>query len=258
MNDIDSVVSLRNVKKAFGKNIVLDGINLEVQKGEVVVICGRSGSGKSTLLRCIDQLETSDSGEIRAAGHFMGYREVKGTFIPLNDSAIARQQRDIGMVFQNFNLFPHVSVLENIMLAPTRILKRNRLEVEQEALDLLEKVGLPDKRNAYPRQLSGGQQQRIAIARALAMKPKLMLFDEPTSALDPELVGDVLEVMRDMKSAGITMLVVSHEMNFARDAADRIIFMDQGKIVEQGPPKEIFEAPRNERTRVFLSRVMGS
>ena len=171
MNDIENVVSLKNVKKAFGKNVVLDGIDLDVRKGEVVVICGRSGSGKSTLLRCIDQLETIDSGEIRAAGHLMGFREVKGKLVSLSDAAVARQQRDIGMVFQNFNLFPHVSVLENIMLAPTKILKRSRSEVEQEALALLEKVGLPDKRNAYPRQLSGGQQQRIAIARALAMKP---------------------------------------------------------------------------------------
>ena len=256
MNDIDSVVSLRNVKKAFGKNIVLDGINLEVQKGEVVVICGRSGSGKSTLLRCIDQLETSDSGEIHAAGHLMGYREVKGTFIPLNDSAIARQQRDIGMVFQNFNLFPHVSVLENIMLAPTRILKRNRLEVEQEALDLLEKVGLPDKRNAYPRQLSGGQQQRIAIARALAMKPKLMLFDEPTSALDPEMIYEVLDVMVDLSKAGMTMIVVTHEMGFARAAADRVILMHNAKIVEDAKPSEFFEKPKSEHTRLFLSKIL--
>lgn len=256
MNDIGSVVSLKNVKKAFGNNVVLDGINLEVHKGEVVVICGRSGSGKSTLLRCIDQLETSDSGEIRAVGHLMGFRETNGILTPLKDAAISRQQRDIGMVFQNFNLFPHVSVLENIMLAPTKILKRNRLEVEKEALLLLEKVGLPDKKNAYPRQLSGGQQQRIAIARALAMKPKLMLFDEPTSALDPEMISEVLDVMVDLSEAGMTMIVVTHEMGFARAAADRVILMHNAKIVEDAAPRDFFENPKSDHTRLFLSKIL--
>ena len=256
MNDIENVVSLKNVKKAFGKNVVLDGIDLDVRQGEVVVICGRSGSGKSTLLRCIDQLETIDSGEIRAAGHLMGFREVKGKLVSLSDAAVARQQRDIGMVFQNFNLFPHVSVLENIMLAPTKILKRRRSEVEQEALALLEKVGLPDKRNAYPRQLSGGQQQRIAIARAFAMKPKLMLFDEPTSALDPEMISEVLDVMIDLSKAGMTMIVVTHEMGFARAAADRVILMHNASIVEDAAPKEFFENPKSEHTQLFLSKIL--
>ena len=256
MNDIENVVSLRNVKKSFGQNVVLDGIDLDVKKGEVVVICGRSGSGKSTLLRCIDQLETIDSGQICAAGHLMGFREVNGKVTPLSDAAIARQQRDIGMVFQNFNLFPHVSVLENIMLAPTKILKRNKAQVEQEALALLDKVGLPDKRNAYPRQLSGGQQQRIAIARALAMKPKLMLFDEPTSALDPEMISEVLDVMVDLSEAGMTMIVVTHEMGFARAAADRVILMHDARIVEDAIPHEFFEKPKSEHTKLFLSKIL--
>ena len=254
MNDIENVVSLKNVKKAFGKNVVLDGIDLDVRKGEVVVICGRSGSGKSTLLRCIDQLETIDSGEIRAAGHLMGFREVKGKLVSLSDAAVARQQRDIGMVFQNFNLFPHVSVLENIMLAPTKILKRSRSEVEQEALALLEKVGLPDKRNAYPRQLSGGQQQRIAIARALAMKPKLMLFDEPTSALDPEMISEVLDVMVDLSKAGMTMIVVTHEMGFARAAADRVILMHNASIVEDAAPKEFLKIQKVNIRNYFFQK----
>ena len=186
----------------------------------------------------------------------MGYKQVNDKFIPLNDSAIARQQRDIGMVFQNFNLFPHVSVIENIMLAPTRILKRNRSEVEQEAMALLERVGLPDKKNAYPRQLSGGQQQRIAIARALAMKPKLMLFDEPTSALDPEMISEVLDVMVDLSKAGMTMIVVTHEMGFARAAADRVILMHNAKIVEDADPSQFFESPKSEHTRLFLSKIL--
>jgi ABC-type polar amino acid transport system ATPase subunit len=186
----------------------------------------------------------------------MGFRETNGILTPLKDAAISRQQRDIGMVFQNFNLFPHVSVLENIMLAPTKILKRNRLEVEKEALLLLEKVGLPDKKNAYPRQLSGGQQQRIAIARALAMKPKLMLFDEPTSALDPEMISEVLDVMVDLSEAGMTMIVVTHEMGFARAAADRVILMHNAKIVEDAEPHDFFENPKSDHTRLFLSKIL--
>ncbi|MDG1320281.1 MAG: amino acid ABC transporter ATP-binding protein [Paracoccaceae bacterium] len=256
MNDTGLVVAIKNVKKSFGNNVVLDGINLDVSKGEVVVICGRSGSGKSTLLRCIDQLETVDSGEIRAAGHLMGFKELNAKIVPLKDAAVAIQQRDIGMVFQNFNLFPHVSVLENIMIAPTRILKRKKDEVEKEALALLERVGLPDKKNAYPRQLSGGQQQRIAIARALAMKPKLMLFDEPTSALDPEMISEVLDVMVDLSKAGMTMIVVTHEMGFARAAADRVILMHDAKIVEDATPKDFFENPKSEHTRLFLSKIL--
>lgn len=256
MHDENTAVLIKNVKKAFGKNVVLDGINLEVKKGEVVVICGRSGSGKSTLLRCIDQLETIDSGQIHAVGHLMGFKEINGKIVPLKDSIIAKQQRDIGMVFQNFNLFPHVSVLQNIMLAPIKILKRDKAEVEAEAFALLKRVGLPDKKNAYPRQLSGGQQQRIAIARALAMKPKLMLFDEPTSALDPEMISEVLDVMVDLSKAGMTMIVVTHEMGFARAAADRVILMHDAQIVEDAKPKDFFDSPESEHTRLFLSKIL--
>ena len=256
MHDITSVVSLKNVRKSFGNTLVLKGIDLEVLKGEVVVICGRSGSGKSTLLRCIDHLETIDSGQIRAAGHLIGFKEIKGKFVPLNDSAIARQQRDIGMVFQNFNLFPHISVLENIMLAPEKILKRKRSAVKQEAMKLLERVGLPDRQNAYPRQLSGGQQQRVAIARALAMQPKLMLFDEPTSALDPEMISEVLDVMVDLSEAGMTMIVVTHEMGFARAAADRVILMHDGEIVEDSSPNDFFERPKSDHAQLFLSKIL--
>jgi len=253
----EPVVIIENVRKAFGDNVVLRDVSMTVRKGEVVVICGRSGSGKSTLLRCIDQLETIDGGTIRAAGHLMGFREKDGKRIPLGDSDVARQQRDLGMVFQNFNLFPHISVIENIMLAPTRILGRPRAEVKEEARALLARVGLPEKENAYPRQLSGGQQQRVAIARALAMKPKVMLFDEPTSALDPETVSEVLEVMIDLSHAGMTMIVVTHEMGFARAAADRVVLMHGGEIVEEAPPEQFFTNPKSEHTRVFLSKILS-
>ena len=253
----EPVVIIENVRKAFGDNLVLRDVSMTVRKGEVVVICGRSGSGKSTLLRCIDQLETIDGGTIRAAGHLMGFREANGKRIPLRDYEIARQQRDLGMVFQNFNLFPHISVIENIMLAPTRILGRPRAEVREEARALLARVGLPEKENAYPRQLSGGQQQRVAIARALAMKPKVMLFDEPTSALDPETVSEVLEVMIDLSHAGMTMIVVTHEMGFARAAADRVVLMHGGEIVEEAPPEQFFTNPKSEHTRVFLSKMLS-
>ena len=256
MHDENTAVLIKNVKKAFGKNVVLDGINLEVKKGEVVVICGRSGSGKSTLLRCIDQLETIDSGQIHAVGHLMGFKEINGKIVPLKDSIIAKQQRDIGMVFQNFNLFPHVSVLQNIMMAPIKILKRDKAEVEAEAFALLKRVGLPDKKNAYPRQLSGGQQQRIAIARALAMKPKLMLFDEPTSALDPEMIKEVLDTMVSLAEDGMSMICVTHEMGFARKVANRVIFMDEGQIIEEKDPEEFFNNPENERTKLFLSQIL--
>lgn len=252
----DPIVLIENVRKAFGDNEVLRGVSMTIRKGEVVVICGRSGSGKSTLLRCIDQLETIDGGTIRAAGHLMGFRDKGGKLVPLRDSEIAVQQRDLGMVFQNFNLFPHISVIENIMLAPTRILGRPRAEVKDEARALLARVGLPEKENAYPRQLSGGQQQRVAIARALAMKPKVMLFDEPTSALDPETVSEVLDVMIDLSHAGMTMIVVTHEMGFARAAADRVVLMHGGEIVEDAPPEEFFTAPKSEHTRVFLSKIL--
>ena len=252
----EPIVIVAGVRKAFGDNEVLRDVSLTVRRGEVVVICGRSGSGKSTLLRCIDQLETIDDGTIRAAGHLMGFRETGGKRIPLRDAQIARQQRDLGMVFQNFNLFPHISVIENIMLAPVRILKRNREEVREEARELLRRVGLPDKEHAYPRQLSGGQQQRVAIARALAMKPKVMLFDEPTSALDPEMIHEVLDVMVDLSEQGMTMIVVSHEMGFARAAADRVLLMHEGEIVEEAPPEEFFLNPRSPQARLFLSKIL--
>ncbi|MEM9429774.1 MAG: amino acid ABC transporter ATP-binding protein [Pseudomonadota bacterium] len=252
----EPVVVIDDVSKAFHGTPVLKGVSLTVQKSEVVVICGRSGSGKSTLLRCIDQLETIDSGTIHAAGHLMGFREKNGKRVPLGDAQVARQQRDLGMVFQNFNLFPHVSVLDNITMAPVRILKRNKVKVVEEARALLRRVGLPDKENAYPRQLSGGQQQRVAIARALAMKPKVMLFDEPTSALDPEMISEVLDVMVDLSQQGMTMIVVTHEMGFARAAADRVVLMHDGRIVEEAPPQEFFETPKSEHTRLFLSKIL--
>ncbi|PWR04635.1 ectoine/hydroxyectoine ABC transporter ATP-binding protein EhuA [Meridianimarinicoccus roseus] len=250
------IVMIEKVCKSFGENHVLRDVSLTVRQGEVVVICGRSGSGKSTLLRCIDQLETIDGGTIRAAGHLMGFRERNGKRQPLRDAEIAVQQRDLGMVFQNFNLFPHISVIENITLAPVRILKRKRAEVREEARELLKRVGLPDKENAYPRQLSGGQQQRVAIARALAMKPKVMLFDEPTSALDPEMISEVLDVMTGLSEQGMTMIVVTHEMGFARAAADRVILMHDGGIVEEAAPEKFFGNPESEHTRLFLSKIL--
>jgi len=252
----EPIVIIDRVRKSFGANVVLRDVSLTVSKGEVVVICGRSGSGKSTLLRCIDQLETIDGGTIRAAGHLMGFREKNGALVPLRDGQIARQQRDLGMVFQNFNLFPHISVIDNITLAPVRILKRNKTEAREEARALLQRVGLPEKENAYPRQLSGGQQQRVAIARALAMKPKVMLFDEPTSALDPEMISEVLDVMVDLSEQGMTMIVVTHEMGFARAAADRVVLMHGGEIVEEAAPQEFFTNPKSEHTRLFLSKIL--
>ena len=253
----EPIVVIDRVQKSFGGNYVLKEVSLTVRQGEVVVICGRSGSGKSTLLRCIDQLESIDGGTIQAAGHLMGFRERNGKRVPLRDAQIAHQQRDLGMVFQNFNLFPHVSVIDNITMAPVRILKRDRAEVREEARMLLARVGLPDKENAYPRQLSGGQQQRVAIARALAMKPKVMLFDEPTSALDPEMISEVLDVMVNLSEQGMTMIVVTHEMGFARAAADRVILMHEGRIVEEAPPETFFKAPESEHTKLFLSKILA-
>ena len=252
----EPIVVIDSVEKSFHRNHVLKGVSLTIHKSEVVVICGRSGSGKSTLLRCIDQLETIDGGAIHAAGHLMGFREKNGKRVPLRDAQIARQQRDLGMVFQNFNLFPHVSVIDNITMAPIRVLKRDKAEVRDEARALLQRVGLPDKENAYPRQLSGGQQQRVAIARALAMKPKVMLFDEPTSALDPEMISEVLDVMIDLSEQGMTMIVVTHEMGFARAAADRVVLMHDGRIVEEAPPDAFFQNPKSEHTRQFLSKIL--
>lgn len=239
------MIKINNLHKNFGKLAVLKGIDLTVAEKEVVVIIGPSGSGKSTLLRCINYLEKPTDGEVVVDN------------IPLNsDANINKVREEVGMVFQRFNLFGHMSVLENIMLAPMKVRKETKEQAKQEALKLLEKVGLADKAEAYPAQLSGGQQQRVAIARALAMKPKLMLFDEPTSALDPEMVNEVLEVMNALAKEGMTMVVVTHEMGFAREVGDRVIFMDEGKIVEVGTPTEIFINAQEERTKLFLSKVL--
>ena len=243
------------VRKSYGSNEVLKGIDMDVHAGEVVCLLGPSGSGKTTFLRCINQLEDIQAGRIFVDGDLMGYK-VKGERLHrLKDKEIAAQRREIGMVFQRFNLFPHMTALENVMEAPVRVQGRSKAEVRTEALELLDKVGLGDKSKAYPGQLSGGQQQRVAIARALAMQPKLMLFDEPTSALDPELVGEVLEVMRDLAGQGMTMIVVTHEMAFARDVADRVVFMDGGVVVEQGTPSEVISNPQHARTKDFLRRL---
>jgi len=244
--DAVSVVRLEAVRKSFGDHLVLDGIDLSVAAGEVQVIIGPSGSGKSTLLRCVNLLEPVDSGRI-----FFENREITAKGV---DISAVRQR--IGIVFQQFNLFPHLKVLDNLTLAARRIRKMTRADAEQRALDLLQKVGLQEKARQYPHQLSGGQQQRVAIARALMMEPHVMLFDEVTSALDPELVGEVLIVMRDLARSGMTMLVVTHEMQFAREVGDRLLFMDEGRVVEQGRPAEVLDRPREERTRRFLRRTL--
>ena len=244
---VNPVLEVRGIRKAFGSNIVLDDVSLKVAKSEMVFILGPSGSGKSTFLRCCNRLEEPDAGEVILDGMSLTQKNVN-----LNQ---ARQK--IGMVFQAFNLYPHLNAERNVSLALRKVLGFSASHATSTALEALAQVGLAEKASSYPSELSGGQQQRVAIARAMALKPQVMLFDEPTSALDPELVGDVLEVMRDMKSAGMTMLVVSHEMNFAQEAADRVIFMDNGKIIEEGTPKKIFLSPENERTQSFLTRVSG-
>jgi polar amino acid transport system ATP-binding protein len=244
-----------NVTKAFHGNEVLKGIDMDVRTGEVVCLLGPSGSGKTTFLRCINQLESIDGGRIFFDGQLLGYDEREGHLHRLHDKRIAAQRREIGMVFQRFNLFPHMTALENIMEAPVRVKGEKKRAVKARALELLDQVGLRDKPAAYPAQLSGGQQQRVAIARALAMKPKLMLFDEPTSALDPELVGEVLRVMRALADDGMTMIVVTHEMGFAREVADRVVFMDGGVVVEEGPPSSVISNPQHERTKSFLRRM---
>jgi polar amino acid transport system ATP-binding protein len=249
------LVRALNVTKAFHGNEVLKGIDMDVHKGEVFCLLGPSGSGKTTFLRCINQLETIDGGRIWVDGDLMGYADRDGHLHHLTDKQIAAQRREIGMVFQRWNLFPHLTALENIMEAPIQVKGEKKSEVRERALALLEQVGLSDKPTAYPAQLSGGQQQRVAIARALAMKPKLMLFDEPTSALDPELVGEVLKVMRQLALDGMTMIVVTHEMSFAREVADRVVFMDAGVVVEQGRPSDVISNPQHERTRSFLRRM---
>ncbi|WP_221585958.1 amino acid ABC transporter ATP-binding protein [Microbacterium sp. G2-8] len=251
----EPLVTISHVGKSFGHTEVLRDIDLEVRAGEVVGILGPSGSGKSTLLRCINHLEELDAGEIRVDGVLVGYREHKGRLYELRPKEVAQRRRDLGMVFQRFNLFGHMTALENVCEAPIRVLGRPRGEVRAEALALLEQVGLAHRADVYPSQLSGGQQQRVAIARALAMKPKVMLFDEPTSALDPELVGEVLAVMRQLADNGMTMIVVTHEMGFAREVCDRVVFMADGVVVEQGPPAQVIDDPQHERTRAFLARV---
>mgnify|MGYP005835050281 FL=1 len=241
----DAIIQIRNVYKSFGHVEAVNNVSLDVNRGEVVVIIGPSGSGKSTLLRCINHLEAIDRGTIIVDG------------IPLNSKTnINRVRAEVGMVFQQFNLFPHLTVMQNITLPQLVVRKRSQEEATRIATDLLEKVGIPEKANNYPGQLSGGQQQRVAIARALAMQPKIMLFDEPTSALDPEMIKEVLDVMLDLAKEGMTMVVVSHEMGFVRAAADRIVFMDMGRVVEETTPIDLFENPKEERTRLFLSKIL--
>ena len=257
MNDTNgAMVDVREVHKRFGSLHVLRGISLRVKKGHTTVVIGPSGSGKSTLLRCVNHLETIDGGRIYVDGSLVGYREVAGALRPLPERTVARQRADIGMVFQRFNLFAHMTALQNVMEAPRHVRKLPKAACREEALELLRKVGLAAKADSYPSELSGGQQQRVAIARALAMHPKVMMFDEATSALDPELVGEVLVVMENLAHEGMTMLVVTHEMGFAREAADDVIFMDDGVIVEEGTPESIFDHPQHDRTRAFLRAVL--
>jgi polar amino acid transport system ATP-binding protein len=251
-----SMVKAEAVHKSFGRLEVLRGIDLEVQPKEVMCVIGPSGSGKSTFLRCINHLEKIDSGRLSVDGELVGYRERGDRLYELPDREVCRKRSEIGMVFQHFNLFPHMTALENLIEAPIRVKRASRSAAVAYARALLERVGLAEKTNAYPNQLSGGQQQRVAIARALAMNPKLMLFDEPTSALDPELVGDVLDVMRRLAADGMTMIVVTHEMGFAREVGDTLVFMDGGVIVESGRPREVLANPQQERTRAFLSKVL--
>jgi polar amino acid transport system ATP-binding protein len=245
-----------DVHKSFGRLEVLKGISIEVAAGDVMCVLGPSGSGKSTFLRCINHLEKIDAGALRVDGELVGYLERHGKLHERHEKDIAAQRRHIGMVFQRFNLFPHMTALENVVEAPIRVVRVRRSDAFQQGRDLLARVGLTDKSDAYPNELSGGQQQRVAIARALAMEPKLMLFDEPTSALDPELVGEVLDVMRDLATSGMTMVVVTHEIGFAREVGDALVFMDDGVVVESGPPRDVIANPQHERTKAFLSKVL--
>ncbi|MCO6007685.1 amino acid ABC transporter ATP-binding protein [Actinoallomurus purpureus] len=250
------MVKAEGIHKLFGRLHILRGIDLEVRSGQVMCVIGPSGSGKSTFLRCINHLEKIDSGRLWVDGHLVGYRQRGDKLHEMRESEVAAQRRDIGMVFQRFNLFPHMTALQNIMEAPIRVKGESRQVVRERALKLLDRVGLSEKVDSYPSQLSGGQQQRVAIARALAMEPKLMLFDEPTSALDPELVGDVLDVMRQLAVDGMTMVVVTHEMGFAREVGDSLVFMDEGVVVEEGDPREVLTDPQHRRTQDFLSKVL--
>jgi polar amino acid transport system ATP-binding protein len=250
------MVRAEQVSKSFGSNQVLKSISLEVKRGEVLCLVGPSGSGKSTFLRCINHLERVNAGRLTVDGVLVGYEERDGLLYELKPRVAAQQRQDIGMVFQRFNLFPHMTALENIIEAPMLVKKVSRSTASARARELLDRVGLAEKADAYPAHLSGGQQQRVAIARALAMDPKLMLFDEPTSALDPELVGEVLEVMKDLAKSGMTMIVVTHEMGFAREVADSLVFMDAGVVVEAGDPTEVLNNPQRKRTQEFLSKVL--
>lgn len=242
------MIEAKNLTKTFGDLVVFDNMSVNVEKGEVLVIIGPSGSGKSTFLRCLNSLEVPDSGDVSIEGQLINYKDKKSV-----RGIISK----MGMVFQNFNLFSHMTVLQNVMIAPIKVKKENKNEVEKRAKKIIEKVGLIDKLDMYPSKLSGGQRQRVAIARALAMNPDIMLFDEPTSALDPELVGEVLNVMKELAEEGMTMVVVTHEMGFAKEVADRVIFMDNGKIVEEASPEEIFNNPKNIRTKSFLSKIIA-
>jgi polar amino acid transport system ATP-binding protein len=250
------MVKAEQVCKSFGALQVLKGITLEVGKGQVLVMVGPSGSGKSTFLRCINHLETVNAGRLYVDGDLIGYRDRGSKLYEISPRDAAKQRRDIGMVFQHFNLFPHRTALENLVEAPIHVKRVKKADAVARAKDLLDQVGMAEKATAYPAQLSGGQQQRVAIARALAMNPKLMLFDEPTSALDPELVGEVLEVMKKLAAEGMTMVVVTHEMGFAREVANQLVFMDDGVVVESGPPREVLADPKHERTKAFLSKVL--
>jgi polar amino acid transport system ATP-binding protein len=252
----DIVVEATSVERWFGKLHVLKGVSLTVRRQEVVVICGPSGSGKTTFIRCVNHLEKIQTGRIFVNGHLIGYREEMGKLVEDKERNIARQRQEIGMVFQRFNLFPHMTALGNIIEAPIRVRGTPEAEAIEMGRALLTRVGLAHKADAYPNQLSGGQQQRVAIARALAMKPALMLFDEPTSALDPEMIGEVLEVMKELAREGMTMIVVSHEMGFAREVADRMVMMDDGLIIEEGTPEHFFTNPTHERTKSFLSKIL--
>jgi polar amino acid transport system ATP-binding protein len=252
----EPMVRAEQVQKWFGRTQVLKGIDLVVAEKEVCCIIGPSGSGKSTFLRCINHLEAVDAGRLSVAGELIGYRQRGGKIYEMREREVARQRQDIGMVFQRFNLFPHMTALQNVMEAPIRVRGESKAVVRERAQRLLDQVGLGDRGQAYPTQLSGGQQQRVAIARALAMEPRLMLFDEPTSALDPELVGDVLDVMRQLAQDGMTMIVVTHEMGFAREVGDAMVFMDDGVVVEAGTPREVLASPQHARTRAFLSKVL--
>ncbi|WP_421693861.1 amino acid ABC transporter ATP-binding protein [Aestuariivirga sp.] len=253
---MSDAVTLQELHKFFGNYHALRGIDLTISKGEVCVAIGPSGSGKSTLLRCINQLETVSAGRVFLNGELQGYTERAGRFHPLPWRHVAEQRRRTGMVFQRFNLFPHMTAVQNIMEGPVQIRGQRRAEARERAMALLARVGLSGLQDRYPNQLSGGQQQRVAIARALAMEPEVMLFDEPTSALDPELVGEVLDVIKDLVRSGMTMMLVTHEIGFAREVADHLVFMDQGIIVESGPPREVLAAPQEPRTRAFLSKVL--